>query len=140
MSESGKIEIFKATYPSKREIRKDIINALVNAISQNNIKIKINENELYLIIDEALTNAMEHGNKWDPAKSVSLRMVKNGKHLHLEIKDQGPGFKPESNAIDANNIKNLKPRGRGIYIIKQFCSPRWSDNGNTVDLQIELVN
>lgn len=140
MAENSKIEIFQATYPSKREIRKEIINALVDNIRQHNIKIKINENELYLIIDEALTNAMEHGNKWDPLKSVNLRMVKNGKKLHLQIEDQGHGFNPDNNSADSKNIKNLKPRGRGIYIIKQFCTPQWNTAGNAVDLQIELSN
>jgi anti-sigma regulatory factor (Ser/Thr protein kinase) len=131
-------EIFKSIYHSKRDDRKNIIDEIIQKISENKLSLLINHDELFLIIDEALTNAMEHGNNWDPEKNVAVNVVKNSKLLHIYIGDDGNGFDINSILKSRKSIKNLKPRGRGIYIIKQFCKPEWNNTGNRIDLQVEI--
>lgn len=128
--------ILDSSYPTVREARKDIIDDIVDIISEKNIHLKIDKMELYLIIDEALTNAMEHGNHWEPDKEVKINVSINSQHLKIAISDQGSGFlrRGEKNI----NSPHLLPRGRGIYIIKQFCKPVWNKKGNQIILNIEL--
>jgi len=129
-------KILDSSYPTVREARKDIIDDIVNIISEKDIHLKIDTMELYLIIDEALTNAMEHGNHWEPHKEVRINVCINSEHLKIAIADQGSGFlRGEEKNI---NSPHLLPRGRGIYIIKQFCKPAWNKKGNQITLNIEL--
>mgnify|MGYP003350775431 CR=1 FL=1 len=41
-----------------------------------------------LIVDEAVTNAMEHGNRWNEDKSVSVSVWADSSCLHIAVEDQ----------------------------------------------------
>ncbi|MFW5860604.1 MAG: ATP-binding protein [Spirochaetota bacterium] len=128
--------ILDSSYPTIREARKDIIDDIINVISKRDIHLNIDNMELYLIIDEALTNAMEHGNLWKPDKDIKITVSINSKYLKVMIQDEGTGFlRGKARNLDS---PHLLPRGRGIYIIKQFCKPEWNKKGNQIILNIEL--
>ncbi|MCX6166152.1 MAG: ATP-binding protein [Ignavibacteriae bacterium] len=73
-----------------------------------------------IAISEALVNAIVHGNKESPDKSVFIEIDYNESKLVVKIKDQGKGFKLEEipDPTKCNNL--LKEHGRGIFIIKSF--------------------
>jgi len=60
--------LLKAKYPTIKEIRKSIIDDIMNQLTINKVYVALDNLELYLVIDEAITNAMEHGNVWDHNK------------------------------------------------------------------------
>ena len=67
-----------------------------------------------------LVNAVAHGNRFDPAKKVSLRIGIGERKLEIEIGDEGDGFDAESVA-DPKIDRNLqKQGGRGILIARSF--------------------
>ncbi len=131
-------EIHNKSYPSLKDSRKKIIEEIINEIKNNRISVNLSNDELYLVIDEALTNAMEHGNQWNPNKLVSVRVIKNAKCMSIMIGDEGSGFRTDALQQTQDSVKNLKPRGRGIYIIRQFCQPSWNESGNQITLQFKL--
>lgn len=88
---------------------------------------------------EAVTNAMEHGNKWDPEKMVSVSVTKNASHLNISVSDEGVGFVCVPSSNTCSETEALTLRGRGIKIIRQFCRPRWNDRGNRIELIIDLL-
>src|SRR5690349_16502110 len=45
-----------------------------------------------LALEEALINAIKHGNKLDPRKKVQIEAKVTPKKCEIEIEDQGPGF------------------------------------------------
>ncbi len=135
MEESNnQIELFNAKFSSERSNRKKIIEAIINNISKDSIALNIKDNELYLIIDEAVTNAMEHGNQWDSKKNLNVIITKNDS-LSITIKDQGAGFDYDLNI----KKERKKPGGRGIQIIKHYCSPEWNEQGNQINLVIPIL-
>jgi serine/threonine-protein kinase RsbW len=72
-----------------------------------------------LAIQEALANAVVHGNHYDPEKTISLSVALNDDgSLFVDIKDSGSGFDP--NAVpDPTSAKNLlSSHGRGIWIMR----------------------
>src|SRR3954451_9723891 len=76
-----------------------------------------NHNSLFatrLALEEALVNAIKHGNKLDPAKKVIVEARVSPERVEIEIEDQGPGF--ERSAVpDPTADENLcKCSGRGI--------------------------
>ena len=73
--------------------------------------------ELSTALSEALANAIIHGNKTQPQKTVSLKVNITKEKIQLIIKDQGAGFefKKLPNPL---NLKNLtKTNGRGVYLM-----------------------
>lgn len=84
---------------------------------------RVVDDEIYwisLAVREAIINAMKHGNRFDPKKSVDLTMVFKGNHLKVSVADEGEGFDPEGvpNPLADENI--LKPSGRGIFYMRSF--------------------
>jgi serine/threonine-protein kinase RsbW len=131
-------EIHSRTYPSLKDSRKRIIEEVISVIARDGTPVNLTTDELYLVIDEALTNAMEHGNRWNPEKNINIRVGKNLRQLFISIRDQGKGFDKSAMNMKEGSIRNIKPRGRGIYIIKHFCSPEWNESGNEITLRFDL--
>ena len=48
-----------------------------------------------LALEEALVNAIKHGNDNDPTKSVRIECRLGTDRFEIEIEDEGPGFEPE---------------------------------------------
>lgn len=133
------VTIHSASYPSQKGSRNRIIEEVVSRINNHHINLGLSNEELFLVIDEALTNAMEHGNKWDPSRMVRIEVQKNARYLEISIEDEGKGFNYENAGRSDGVLKNLKPRGRGVYIIKQFCEPTWNEKGNRILLRFPIA-
>jgi serine/threonine-protein kinase RsbW len=77
---------------------------------------------IHLSVEEAVVNAIRHGNKLDPAKTVHIQCELKPELLRVEITDQGAGFDPEA-VPDCTADENLEvPSGRGVMLIKSFMS------------------
>lgn len=73
-----------------------------------------------LAFEEALVNAMKHGNKMDPARSVTLAYRVSPERVEIRVADEGPGFDPGV-VPDPTADENLnKPCGRGIMLMRCY--------------------
>lgn len=86
-----------------------------------------------LALDEAVTNAIKHGNKLDPSKKVVVVAAVTPQRAEIEVSDQGPGFE-RSNVPDPTAEENLdKCSGRGLLLIEAYMSKvTWSEDGRTI--------
>ena len=128
--------ILNELYPSDLKKRKDIIEALCNTITSSGIGLEITAEELYLSLDEAITNAMEHGNHWDPRKSIRVTITADRDKMRISIADEGKGFDTRSIKAALKKRDVLSNRGRGIYIINQFSEITWNESGSQITLLI----
>ena len=89
-----------------------------------------------LALEEALVNAIKHGNGLDPNKTVRVNCLIEDDLLRVEIEDQGPGFNM-GDVPDPTAEENLdRPCGRGIMLIKSFMtSVEYNAKGNRVVLE-----
>lgn len=73
--------------------------------------------ELSTALSEALANAIIHGNKKQPQKTVKADIRITKEKIQLTIKDQGTGFefKELPNPLNPKNI--TKTNGRGVYLM-----------------------
>jgi serine/threonine-protein kinase RsbW len=129
--------IINDRFPSEIRTKDSIIETIISRIKNDSGSEKIDYDELFLIIDEALTNAMEHGNNWDPQKHVDVKILKTDDYLSISIEDEGQGFNINQYS-KKNSEPNLNPRGRGIQIIKHYCKPKWNNAGNKIDFNINI--
>jgi serine/threonine-protein kinase RsbW len=110
---------------SSYEERSELLYSITDVIKQNNIPVTLNDYELTLVVDEAITNAMEHGNHWDADKSVYASVWIDERFLHIEIEDDGEGFDYKHFKSDCAKGNKLSDRGRGIIILNNLCVPVW---------------
>ena len=74
-----------------------------------------------LAVREALANAIIHGNRCDPEKTVGISVAVNENcDLLIIVKDSGPGFDPSEvpNPTVGDNL--LANHGRGIFLIRML--------------------
>ncbi|NOZ20593.1 MAG: SpoIIE family protein phosphatase [Planctomycetes bacterium] len=86
-----------------------------------------------LAIEEAIINAMKHGNRMDRHKQVVVDFSLNDKGITLEVEDEGPGFKPDD-VPDPTSDENLElPHGRGIVLMRAYMDEiSYNGKGNRV--------
>ena len=91
---------------------------------------------VHLAMEEALMNAIKHGNKRDINKSVRVSCRVSPDKVRIEIADQGPGFDPSA-VPDPTLEENLDvPSGRGIMLMQTFMSHvEYSGTGNCVIME-----
>lgn len=88
-----------------------------------------------LATEEALLNAIEHGNKCDSEKKVAVAYVVDPRKAEITVGDEGHGFDPDC-VPDCTAGDNLsKPRGRGIALMRGFMDiVEFGGRGSTVRL------
>lgn len=103
--------------PSRSVLAGQMVNRLAKAsVSVGYSKVDLDSN-LKLAIYEAITNAMEHGNKWDETKSVLMEAELSSDYLRVTVEDQGPGFSPPRANDPTIGDGLLHNRGRGIFLM-----------------------
>lgn len=86
-------------------------------------------------VDEAVTNAIKHGNKFQEDKRVMIDVSMNTDRIKIVVVDEGEGF-DVSSVPDPTDPKNfLKPSGRGILFMNigmdEVC---YNEKGNILTL------
>jgi serine/threonine-protein kinase RsbW len=91
---------------------------------------------VHLAIEEALVNAIRHGNCEDPRKRVEVHCRLADNRIKVEIADEGPGF-DSTRVPDPTDVKNLaQPSGRGLLLMRAFMSRvTYEDHGRKVVLE-----
>lgn len=113
-------------------------NFVDDLVTQLNIGDDVYAN-LMTCLNEAITNAIFHGNKQDLDKKVFVNLeVINNKRLVFTIADEGNGF-DFTNIPDPTNLENLeKLTGRGVYIMKRLADQCiFNSKGNEVELHFK---
>ena len=76
--------------------------------------------QIEMALHESMINAIWHGNKNDPSKSVWLRFEIHQDRLEIRVRDQGNGFNIDEVPDPCSTENLLKVSGRGIYLIRTF--------------------
>ncbi len=86
-----------------------------------------------LAFEEAVTNAVKHGNCNDRSKQVHLRYFVDPQRVVFMVRDEGCGFCPDS-VPDPTADENLeRPSGRGLMLMHSYMTKvRYSEAGNEV--------
>jgi serine/threonine-protein kinase RsbW len=88
-----------------------------------------------LSLEEALTNAIKHGNRLDPSKTVEVAYRITSDQVWIQICDEGGGFRPDG-VPDPTLDENLeRPCGRGVMLMRAYMTHvSFSDTGNCVTM------
>ena len=86
-------------------------------------KLGLNKDQLAdvaISVTEVVNNAIIHGNKNDPQKKVSVRIIIDKTSITIEVEDQGQGFDPCCLPCPINEENLLKEVGRGVFIVRSL--------------------
>jgi serine/threonine-protein kinase RsbW len=91
---------------------------------------------VHVAVEEAIVNAIRHGNRFDPGKNVSMSCQVGADRVTVELADEGAGFDPDAVA-DCTADENLhRPNGRGILMMRKFMSRvEYCERGNRVIME-----
>ena len=110
----------------------DFVDLLLEPIKSSNYSYRIK-----LGLHEALVNAVTHGNKLDPHKSIRVRRIVTPNWCVWQIQDQGNGIEIKKRIYKLPK-KVSSINGRGLYIINEcFDDIRWSNKGNRLQLALK---
>lgn len=88
-----------------------------------------------LALEEALSNAIRHGNCNDPHKRLTVEYAVSEGQVEVTICDEGQGFS-STNVPDPTLEENLnRPCGRGVMLIRAYMTEvRYNEAGNCITM------
>ncbi len=127
---------FKSEYEEAEKVE-NILNQLQQQLNFNNDFYA----KLMLVVTEAVTNGIVHGNKLSPCKHVELKVFLDSakNDLIFECEDEGAGFDPDAVPDPLAEANLLKPSGRGVYLMREFADDvSYTNNGTRLVLRFHL--
>ena len=129
------VEEFEVLIPSDTVAGQAIQERIVSLLE----RLRFSDRDIFgmrLALEEALVNAIKHGNGMDPQKSVRVQCRVDARKVRVVIEDEGTGFVPAA-VPDPTEEENLeKPCGRGIMLMRAFLTlVEYNDVGNCVVLE-----
>jgi anti-sigma regulatory factor (Ser/Thr protein kinase) len=112
----GARETYRGEIASRMEERQKAIDGILGHLQESGL-----DPDAYfdrLCLDEALTNAIVHGNREDPAKKVRFRVFRGEDRWAVEIEDEGIGFDwPAVKKKIEEGLDPARPSMRGLAAI-----------------------
>lgn len=126
--------LYDQTLPSDLDVGHAAIEELMTALGSAGWE-GMDVFRIQMAIEEAVVNAIEHGNKRDPEKRIRLVFDVTPTKATLTIMDQGEGF-DHRNVADPTTEELLeKPRGRGVMLMRELMNEAiFNEAGNQVTL------
>ena len=117
-----------------------VVERLIDQLSEEHGIIAEHYGNVLIAMTEGVNNAIVHGNKLDPEKSVTVACTINEKNLVFRIADEGPGFDYD-NLPDPTAPENIeKPHGRGVFLMRHLADEcAFEDDGRMVELTFHNV-
>lgn len=129
----------KIVISNDSHLLKDVSKKLIASLKER----KVHEDiifDIHVAFEEALRNAMIHGNKENPDKKVNIDIEWTDGTIMLSVEDEGDGFDPDSLPDPTLSENLLKERGRGVYLIKHLMDGVTYQNGGRKIIMIKYLN
>jgi serine/threonine-protein kinase RsbW len=124
----------RRTIPSDTAIAADFVNELVDAMTSREWPPR-DVFRVQLAFDEAIVNAIRHGNRFDPEKTVDVEIECNCDAVQIRIADQGEGFDPTTIPDPREDELLEVPGGRGVLLIHELMSSvQYNERGNEINM------
>lgn len=129
---NGPLLAHQESIPSDLTVARGILVRIESALHEH----QFSDKEIFdikLATEEALVNAIKHGNQLDENKKVHIHYEIHLDRFDIRISDEGSGFDP-SDLPDPTDPENLeRPCGRGVFLIRHYMNRvSFSNNGTTI--------
>ena len=95
---------------------------------------------ILISLDEAVRNAIEHGNNFESDKKVTISFSTNKGDLIFSVQDEGNGFSlseiPDPTNPEFDESQDI---GKGLFLMKQLSDElKSSEDGNKISLHFKV--
>jgi serine/threonine-protein kinase RsbW len=132
----AKLELkLSVTLSADRNAVDQVVRSVMNVVRDNGCSPG-REDDIELALAEALANAVVHGAKSDPSKTVECDVACNHQGaILIVVRDPGPGFDPSQIADPCVGENIYSHHGRGIFLINQLMDEvRFHKNGTEIHM------
>lgn len=115
--------VWRQRIASRLDAKEDVLDQLTSELLDRGWVAGTDRSWLQLCLDEALTNAILHGNEGDPGLVVDIGLFHDPprRTWTVTVLDQGCGF-AVSDVPDPNDAAApLREHGRGVLLMRQWC-------------------
>lgn len=122
---------FREEFPSTFEAMTETLDRAVAALLREGWIQTADEPCTRLCLEEALVNAVRHGNDNDADRSVTISLTDCGESCTIRVSDEGDGF-----SVDDVAFPELEQMGgRGICLIRHFMEKvAFDSNANCLEM------
>lgn len=131
--------VISENIPSKLEIIPGFISNFFDRIKNINMGHDDVFN-LKLSLEEALVNAVRHGNKLNPELRVEVKAEVENNCVIISVKDQGRGFDFLNLQDPTHNTNITKTSGRGVFLIQKLMDKVEFLNGGSCVKMTKFLN
>jgi serine/threonine-protein kinase RsbW len=121
MSEERWIWQCDRTIPSDTTVGRQVLDELLEQLALQNWPPR-DMFGVNLAVEEAIVNAVIHGNGRDASKHVRVRCRVSPTKVCVEITDEGKGFNPDKLPDPTSACRIGCPNGRGVMLMRAFMS------------------
>lgn len=122
------------TIPSHYAAGRDVQRRILEEVSQKGFDSD-DTFAIQLALEEALVNAIKHGNRLDPQKQVKVQATITPRRAEIVVEDEGPGFDRKCVADPTDEANLSRTCGRGILLMEAYMTKvEWSKGGRRVRL------
>ncbi len=128
--DSGRVHRIRISSDNKyiKKVSSKILEGLEDAHPDESVVFDIR-----LCTEEAVRNAIVHGNRSDRRLSVKVDFWIENDNLNIEIEDEGSGFDARMVADPTAKENVTRNCGRGVYLIRHLMdSVEYNEKGNKV--------
>ncbi len=107
--------------------------AFLKSAQGRGVALQVSPDEYRLAIDEALENALRHGNKHNPEKRIRMIVtICREHHVLIIVQDEGDGFDMSAIVPLAEVNARYMRCGRGVHLLRKIGRAKWIGRGNII--------
>ena len=110
---------YQLEYQSVSESEEKMLDDVVGILTEHNIDGELRQ-AFILTVSEAFTNALTHGNDYDPDKFIKISIYINHNSLTADIIDEGRGGLKK--VFEKSPPTLLSEHGRGVDLMRHYSS------------------
>lgn len=134
MLQKPEIHQNRITIPSDPALIREVDDFVESKLRELNLSDSIIA-DIAICATEVVNNGINHGNKQNLNKTVTLELKLDPEQVVISVTDQGDSFDPArvEDPVDPRNL--LREVGRGIFIVKHLMDTvefRCADGGGTI--------
>ncbi len=113
-------QLLSRRWPSRIDLKQEIMDVLADELIGRGWVAEADRHWIFLCLDEALVNAMLHGNEGDPTLEIEVALRCDRERWALVVGDQGTGFSAASVPDHEQPQSLMLEHGRGIRIMQEW--------------------
>lgn len=131
--------VFEREIPSDQALVPPLVLRAMEFLSAESLVLPKDECKVGLCLEEALQNAVLHGNKEDFKKKVRIAVFMSDEEWGVIISDEGKGFDPKKVRDPLEGESLWGESGRGLYLMSHYMDRHeYFNGGSTVVMARKL--